>query len=111
MEEFGAQAVLVRAVPPGFETDGVGDLLKGAMARLLEVSATKPRAQMELRERLASTLACKRAVKAGMSLTWEQQLDLLRGRSRAFQPQNCPHGRPAELFISWRELERRFDRK
>jgi DNA mismatch repair protein MutL len=56
-------------------------------------------------------MAWQAAVKAGDPLSPEAQEDLIRGRDLAFQPGNCPHGRPSELFISWQELGRRFDRK
>lgn len=111
VEEFGDRTVVVRSIPAGFENHNVARLLRDVLAQLgprLEAGAG---GKLDLRERVLQTLACKRAVKAGQPLGPEQLTDLIRGRSRAFQPQNCPHGRPSELFLSWEELERRFDRK
>lgn len=116
LEEFGDRTVLVRAVPAGFENRNISSFLLELMERLSKAPASSKsksstRPTIELREHIVETMACKRAVKAGQKLTPQEQLDLVRGRARAFQPQNCPHGRPSELFISWEELDRRFDRK
>ena len=111
VEEFGDRTIIVRAVPAGYEKLATGPFVKDVMARWLEARRHGGDSPVELRQHLVATLACKAAVKAGQRLSPQQQLDLVRGRSRAFQPQNCPHGRPSELFLSWQELERRFDRK
>jgi len=109
-EEFGEGVVLVRTVPQGFDGQAPGDLLRHLLVRFEPVSSAGAE-QPDIRERLLQTMACKAAVKAGQPLSREAQQDLVKGRERAFQPWNCPHGRPSELFISWQELERRFDRK
>ncbi|HIA27976.1 MAG TPA: DNA mismatch repair endonuclease MutL [Planctomycetes bacterium] len=109
VEEFGEDTVLVRSVPAGFEEAGIPALLRSLLQRVQD--SARGGDVPDLRERLLQTLACKAAVKAGQRLSPEAQEDLVRGRDRAFQPQNCPHGRPSELFITWQELERSFDRK
>lgn len=109
-EEFGEGVALVRAIPHGFEGRSPANLLRDILALMAPVisnGAPLP----DLKERLLQTMACKAAVKAGQPLSQEAQEDLVRARDRAFQPENCPHGRPSELFISWQELQRRFDRK
>ncbi len=111
VEEFGERTVVIRAVPAGFDGVPPRDLLGTALQRAAELLEKGAAVRIDLREGLLATLACKRAVKAGYPLHPELLLELLRGRMRAFHPENCPHGRPAELFISWKELERRFDRR
>ncbi|MFN0057757.1 MAG: DNA mismatch repair endonuclease MutL [Planctomycetota bacterium] len=111
LEEFGGRTVLIRALPAGFENRAPVGFVREVLAQLGEARERGSLTAIELRGRLIATLACKRAVKAGDRLTPEEQLDLVRGRAQAFQPQNCPHGRPAELFLSWEELARRFDRR
>ena len=109
-EEFGDGIALVRAVPHGFENRSPANLLRDLLAQMEPVvSSGAP--LPDIRERLLQTMACKAAVKAGQPLSREAQEDLVRAREGAFQPENCPHGRPSELFISWLELQRRFDRK
>ncbi len=109
-EEFGDGTALVRAVPQGFEARNPADLLREVLVKFAPVRGAGAQPP-DLRERLLQTMACKAAVKAGQRLSPEAQEDLVNGREQAFQPWNCPHGRPSELFISWQELDRRFDRK
>ncbi len=109
-EEFGDGMALVRAVPQGFEARNPADLLREVLVKFDPVRGAGAQPP-DLRERLLQTMACKAAVKAGQRLSPEAQEDLVNGREQAFQPWNCPHGRPSELFISWQELDRRFDRK
>ena len=97
--------MLVQAAP-----GDPADLLREVLVKFESVRSSGA-APPDLRERLLQTMACKAAVKAGQPLSPEAQEDLIQGREQAFQPWNCPHGRPSELFISWQELERRFDRK
>ena len=56
-------------------------------------------------------VACKRAVKAGMTLKPEEIQELLRGAESARDPRFCPHGRPTSVVISEGEIERRFQRR
>ena len=109
-EEFGEGVALIRSVPHGFEGRSPAHLLRDILS-LMEPVVSSGAPLPDLRERLLQTMACKAAVKAGQPLSPEAQEDLVRARDRAFQPENCPHGRPSELFISWQELQRRFDRK
>ena len=109
-EEFGEGVALIRSIPHGFEGRSPANLLRDILS-LMEPVVSSGAPLPDLRERLLQTMACKAAVKAGQSLSPEAQEDLVRARDRAFQPENCPHGRPSELFISWQELQRRFDRK
>jgi len=110
-EEFGDSIAIVRAVPAGLGDRDPAALLRDVFDAVATAREAGSDALPDLRERLLQTLACKRAVKAGQPLTPEAIADLLRGRERAFQPRNCPHGRPAELRIGWEELARRFDRR
>jgi DNA mismatch repair protein MutL len=61
--------------------------------------------------RLAATLACKRAVKAGTPLGEAEIRGLLGRGSLAEDPRHCPHGRPTAIFLSRPDIERQFDRK
>ncbi|MEM7261541.1 MAG: DNA mismatch repair endonuclease MutL, partial [Planctomycetota bacterium] len=111
IEPFGESTVAIQAVPNGFDGRSTPALLRAALAKLGDALDHGAATDVDLHESLIETMACKRAIKAGQKLTESQLLDLVRGRARAFQPQNCPHGRAAELFLSWEELDRRFDRK
>jgi DNA mismatch repair ATPase MutL len=103
-EACGAEAADPESGPDGAGGGGEG-AAGGGGAR--EAPAAVAR---ELR-RLASTIACKRAVKAGTRLRPEEIEALLERGSLAEDPRYCPHGRPTTVFISRRDLEKQFDRK
>jgi DNA mismatch repair protein MutL len=54
-------------------------------------------------------MACRGAVKAGDRLSAVQIRSLLEQRPAA-GGQTCPHGRPASILITRRELDRHFRR-
>jgi len=107
LEEFGADAFLLRAVPVAF--------LKKEPVRLLteivEDMAASPNPQIQSRrERALITMSCKAAVKAGDALAPEEMERLLIALSGASRPYTCPHGRPTVMTISNFELDRKFHR-
>jgi DNA mismatch repair protein MutL len=63
------------------------------------------------RYRIASTLACKRAVKAGTPLSDTEIAYLLERGELAQDPRHCPHGRPTTVRWDRKDIERDFDRK
>ena len=55
---------------------------------------------------------CKRAaIKAGQSLTPQEQSALLNDLEACQSPRTCPHGRPTMIHLSVDLLERQFGRK
>ncbi|MGB9586210.1 MAG: DNA mismatch repair protein MutL, partial [Anaerolineales bacterium] len=55
---------------------------------------------------------CKRAaVKAGQTLSIEEQRTLLANLEACDSPRTCPHGRPTMIHLSVDLLERQFGRK
>lgn len=55
---------------------------------------------------------CKRAaVKAGKTLSIEEQTALLRDLENCQAPRTCPHGRPTMIHLSVDVLERQFGRR
>ena len=61
-------------------------------------------------EKLAQSLACHSAVKAGDSLTGEEMRELIRQLEQTTQPKTCPHGRPTMIHLSSQQLQREFGR-
>ena len=60
-------------------------------------------------ERLAATVACKAAIKAGMSVD-SRELIALAERVLAGEVTHCPHGRPVMQVFTRAELDKRFGR-
>ena len=63
----------------------------------------------DIKARLAETVACKAAVKAGMSSQPEEMLALAK-RVLAGEVTHCPHGRPVMTVFTRTELDKRFSR-
>ena len=61
-------------------------------------------------ERLAMTVACKAAVKAGDALSVAEMQALFLALGETTLPAHDVHGRSTIVQLSWTELERRFGR-
>jgi len=107
VEAFGGHTLLVQAVPmphPRFEAERC---LRDTLAALAGDRSPSDAAR---HERLASTVACKAAVKAGDSLSPAEMRALYIDLARTTLPANDVHGRATIVRLSWDELDRRFGR-
>ncbi len=66
---------------------------------------------VDRRERVAMSLACHAAVRAGQSLSPEEMRELLRQLEATQNPRHCPHGRPTMIHMSADALAREFRRR
>jgi DNA mismatch repair protein MutL len=108
IEPFGDRTFVLRAVPAVLAD---GDYLKALNDILDEAPRTRGQdALVRPRERLAASLACHGAIKAGQPLTPEEMNRLLADLLATELPTNCPHGRPLIFSLSRREIEKRFHR-
>jgi DNA mismatch repair protein MutL len=76
--------------------------------RLLEPDTPLPRTW---RDRLAASLACHSAVRAGQILSQEEMRELITRLERTSAPNACAHGRPTLLHLSQGQLEKGFGRR
>jgi DNA mismatch repair protein MutL len=106
VEPFGPGGYLLRAAPAGLRRDAPAR----AFVELLDL-LTREDSPAEPRRRVAASLACHAAVRAGQSLAPEEMRDLIQQLEACETPQTCPHGRPTMLHLSADELARRFSRK
>lgn len=65
---------------------------------------------LEKRDNLAKSFACKGAIKSGDKLTQQEMLNLIDSLFLTSTPYVCPHGRPTILRINIEELDKRFNR-
>lgn len=105
VDEFGGSSVAVRAVPSAARGADPAELVRELASR--EDPADGP---VERVSRLAATIACKAAVKAGFPLGAERMGWLVDQLYAARIPTTCPHGRVALLRLSDRDLDHRFGR-
>jgi DNA mismatch repair protein MutL len=108
IEGFGGHTLLVRAVPmphPRFDPERclretlaalTGDREAGAHAR---------------HEKLAATVACKAAIKAGDALSPGEMRALYVALRDTTLPAHDVHGRATIVQLTWDEIERRFGRR
>jgi DNA mismatch repair protein MutL len=108
VEGFGGHTLLVQSVPaphPRFDAERCLreslDALTGA-----RFAGSAPR-----HERLAATVACKAAVKAGDVLSAPEMRALYIALARTTLAAHDVHGRSTIVQLSWDELERRFGRR
>jgi DNA mismatch repair protein MutL len=109
VEPFGGGATRLRAVPAILGTRDPGPALERVLRDLKEREAADW-AVAGTRDRLAATLACHSAVRAGQPLNVEQMASIVRDLFRTAHPTLCPHGRPTVVRVPREELSRWFGR-
>ena len=61
-------------------------------------------------DKLAASLACRAAIKAGKPLNQSEMRYLIDRLFATSSPFTCPHGRPTVVKLTLEELDRRFGR-
>jgi DNA mismatch repair protein MutL len=67
--------------------------------------------EMDGRDRVAMSLACHGAIRAGKTLGIDEMRDLVRQLEETASPNTCPHGRPTMVHMSGELLAREFGRR
>jgi len=108
IEGFGGHTLLVNAVPmphPRFDAERC---LRETLAAL---AGDRDASSHARHERLAATVACKAAIKAGDELSPGEMRALFVALGDTKLPAHDVHGRSTIVQLSWSELERRFGRQ
>jgi len=103
IEPFGDRQILLRALPAGVREDELQRLMAEVAAGLREAERAK--------DRVATTVACHSAVRAGDPLGLDAMRALIGDLEACRAPQTCPHGRPTMMHLSSALLEREFGRR
>lgn len=111
IEPFGGDAMLARAVPATLAGKLRGQSLRDLLVTLAGADAEAASHGETWEEHALANVACKAAIKAGQSLTPDEQRELIRQLEGASAFQNCCHGRPTLVKMSLSALEREFDRR
>lgn len=107
-EGFGGTSVVVQAVPAPHPRFDAERCLRDTLAAL---TGDREASVIARHERLAATVACKAAVKAGDLLAPEEMRALYVALARTTLPAHDVHGRATILQLGWDELDRRFGRR
>jgi DNA mismatch repair protein MutL len=109
VEEFGGASLRIAAVPALLPAGDHGAALMAVLADL----ADREEAGWAVREpleKLAATVACHSAVRAGQALGREPMVRLVADLLKARHPGLCPHGRPTMVRVPQDEVTRWFGR-
>jgi DNA mismatch repair protein MutL len=102
---FGADAVVLRAVPAVLKADEPRRLVEAAVDEL-----SGPRVGEPVLDRVLSFVACRAAIKANTALSGEEMERLVVELSATAAPYFCPHGRPTMSRISMSDVRREVKR-
>ena len=105
VEPFGEGSYLVRALPAALGTSDP----RQAVASFLDVMLEE--GEGDRRDRVAMSLACHGAIRAGKTLSQEEMRELVSLLEASEAPHTCPHGRPTMLHMSADTLARQFGRR
>jgi DNA mismatch repair protein MutL len=108
VEGFGGHTLIIRAVPmphPRFDAER-------CIRETLDALAGNRFASVASRhERLAATVACKAAIKAGDTLSPGEMRALYSALEETELPAHDVHGRATIVHVPWDEVDRRFGRR
>jgi DNA mismatch repair protein MutL len=105
LEPFGGRAYRIGAIPAVLAGRDAAKAL-GELLDALAEETTEPSP-----DRVAATLACHAAVRAGQSLALEEMRELVRRLEQSEAPHTCPHGRPTTVHLSESWLAQTFRRR
>lgn len=108
VEPFGPGTFLVRAIPSLLAGSDPAMAVKVLVEDFEEDE--KP-LQAEIEARIIARVCKRAAVKAGHTLSLDEQKALLTDLEACQSPRTCPHGRPTMIHLSVDLLERQFGRK
>jgi DNA mismatch repair protein MutL len=109
IEHFGDAAYVLRAVPSPIAGSDLARHVVELLDRLGRDELAD--ADRDPSHRLAASLACHAAVRAGMAMSADEQRELLRLLERAESPRTCPHGRPTMVHLAADAIAREFRRR
>ena len=104
-EDFGGGTVLLREVPDDVRAEDAPATLE-ELAQKLTLHSAEPEA---MRDEVLHTVACKSAIKAGMT-TDPEELRVLVEKVQCGAVRYCPHGRPVAVKMREYDIEKMFKR-
>lgn len=103
IEPFGDRTCLLRAVPAMLAGQRLAEAVRVVLDSLEdEIDPAKRE------EKVAISLACHSAVRAGQTLSHDEMGELVKQLEKVDSPRTCPHGRPTMIHLSSGRLEKEF---
>ncbi|MEF9427136.1 MAG: hypothetical protein L0956_08180, partial [Candidatus Mariimomonas ferrooxydans] len=114
IEEFGANNVIVRALPGEFHRTDMKGLLLDIASGILEqetIGTKDETGKQNLLRNIAAMLACHKSVRGKKLLNNAELSQLIADLEKTEVPDKCPHGRPTRIYFSMDDLRKMFKRK
>ena len=105
IEPFGNRSYLIRAMPALMARANIIEIISALLDSLASKESLNP-----WEEKVAQSLACHGAIRAGQQLSNEEMRELIKQLEQTKQPRACPHGRPTMIHLSAHQLEKEFGR-
>ena len=105
IEPFGNRSYLIRAIPALVARANIIEIISALFDSLASKESPNP-----WEEKIAQSLACHGAIRAGQQLSNEEMRELIKQLEQTKQPRACPHGRPTMIHLSAYQLEKEFGR-
>jgi DNA mismatch repair protein MutL len=105
IEPFGNRSYLIRAIPALMAKANIIEIISVLLDSLASKEGLSP-----WEEKIAQSLACHGAIRAGQQLSNEEMQELIKQLEQTKQPRSCPHGRPTMIHLSSHQLEKEFGR-
>jgi len=105
IEPFGNRSYMIRTIPALMAKSNIIEIISALIDNLASKGSPNP-----WEEKIAQSLACHGAIRAGQQLNNEEMQELIKQLEQTKQPRACPHGRPTMIHLSSRQLEKEFGR-
>jgi DNA mismatch repair protein MutL len=105
IEPFGNRSYVIRAIPALMAKANIIEIISALLDSLANKQSPNP-----WEEKIAQSLACHGAIRAGQQLSNEEMRELIKQLEQTKQPRACPHGRPTMIHLSSHQLEKEFGR-
>lgn len=104
IEDFGTSTVVVRSSPIYLERSEIEQAVIEMADHIMQNKKDLISSHVEW---LYQNIACRAAIKAGVSAKMEEMEDLIR---KIHGERHCPHGRPTSITITKKDIEKQFGR-
>jgi len=105
IEPFGNRSYMIRDIPALMARANIIEIISVLLDNLASKESPSP-----WEEKIAQSLACHGAIRAGQQLSNEEMRELIKQLEQTKQPRACPHGRPTMIHLSSHQLEKEFGR-
>jgi DNA mismatch repair protein MutL len=105
VDAMGGSTFALKEYPDIFKEEEAKDVFLSLLEEMSEKNI------VDKKDSVLATLACKTAIKAGETLSFEKMTYLVEELEKTENPSLCPHGRPIQVKIDLNTIEKGLKRK